>query len=94
MDARPVKSVERLVEIKMKRSYFLALSVFSVLTPIASGYTSYLTGQASVQREFVQVRLETETLYVRKDQMKDVIDRLQKISDDVSEIKGYMRKGN
>jgi hypothetical protein len=89
MDGKQSVRKEFLVE--LSRWQVILGGVFAIVVPVASAYTSYLQSVSDIKQEFAMLRLESERAYVKKDEMAKVGDKLEQISDQLSEIKGYIR---
>lgn len=72
----------------IKRAHGWLAFVILLATPVA-GY--YKTNQA-LYDEIARVRLERETEFARKDDMREIVKRLDRIAEDLAEIKGSLKR--
>ncbi len=63
----------------------------AIAVPTVTAYTSYRESLSDIRTEFVQVRLENEQLFVKKDEMAEVTKRLEVIGDRTNQILGMMK---
>jgi hypothetical protein len=54
------------------------------------GLISYERAIARTEKEFVQIRLEREQAFVKRDEMKIVHEKLERVAEDVAAIRGYL----
>ena len=78
--------------IALKRWHYPVHFALIIFTPIFSGYVSYIKAMDSVQTQFVQQKLENEQKFAQKDDVAKLEVKLNRIAEDLSEIKGYLFK--
>lgn len=77
---------EALNAITIERVHAVWIGVLSVLGPFATAFWFV----AGIKAEMQTYRLESEKLYVKKDDLKGFTDKLDKISENQAELRGFL----
>ncbi len=57
-----------------------------------TGFATYYSSLEDVRTKIHEVRLEREQNFVKKDEMKEMAHKLDKIAEDVATIRGYIQR--
>lgn len=82
----------RLHVFNIKKAHVIIVLLGSIITPLLTGITAYHKSLASIGDEFHNIRLESERSFVKKDDFKSLNEKIDRIADDVAEIRGYMKR--
>jgi hypothetical protein len=66
--------------------------VVSIFVPSAAGLAAYYKGMSDQKVEIAQLRVEREQLFVRKQDMEKLEVKLDRMSNDLSDIKSMIRR--
>lgn len=63
-----------------------------ILSPTIAGVASYVKSNGEIERKMEVLRTERETNFVRKDAFRDMSYKVDRIAEDMAEIKGYLKQ--
>lgn len=66
--------------------------LFAFLTPSVAGVAAYYQTVGDIKNDIQTVRVDTERDYVRKEELKEVSQKLDKISEDLNKVLGYLER--
>lgn len=92
MSGTPKRIDEDGIGVNIRKIYLVIATAIAVGTPLISGLSAHYSAQAAVEQQINNVRYESAEKYADKNDMKDIRDKLETISSDVSEIKGYLKE--
>jgi hypothetical protein len=76
----------------LKKTHLVLAILAFIVTPAITAFASYLRSQSSVDVKFAESKLDTERNFAKKDDVRSMVEKINQISTDVSEIKGYLKK--
>lgn len=76
----------------LKRYQLIVAILGGILIPTIAGVGGYYRANADMTQRIDKVQLDNANTYAKTSDLKDLRDRLDKISSDVSEIKGFLYK--
>lgn len=82
--------IEQLYELKLKRAHAILIALAAIIAPPLTAYGSYMKAMSDIKTQFVEIRLEAERQFVKKDSMDRFGEKLDRMSEQLSQIKGYL----
>lgn len=93
---------DEIVKHTITRAHALALSIGTIVISVATAWGAYITtisdirsqieiNRRDVDQKLTTLRLEREQLYVKKEDLKGLTDKLDKITTDIASINGFMQ---
>jgi hypothetical protein len=82
---------------KKNERFFTNAQIFigmllAFLTPSVAGVAAYYQTVSDLRQDIQKVRLESEQDFVRKEELREVSVKLDKISEDLNKVLGYLEK--
>lgn len=78
-------------EIMLKRTHVVIAALLGILAPAVTAYGSYLKAFADVQAQMAAMRLDAEREFAKKEELRQVNEKLDSIREDLGEIKGFLK---
>lgn len=72
----------------LKKWHFSLAIVAAFVAPVSAYYSTL----AAVNERIAKIELKTSEQYVKKEDFKQLIDKMDRVAEDVSTIKGYLQK--
>jgi len=80
------------VMINVSKMQLIVALLLQVGAPIAAGFTAYQKSHADIRVQLEEIRVEREKDFVRKDDMRIMMEKLDIIGQRISNIEGFLRK--
>ena len=77
--------------ISLKKTHLALVVLLTLLSPVISILSAYYKAQDTAHQELLQLEIRLEQTFVKKDDFQSLNKKIDRLSDDIAEVKGYLK---